>query len=167
MQDKNMPLNLVPAARMKFTTYDKAWDFYNNYARCAGFGIRKRAKQRTNAYIVCSREGTHKQTVSDYHRKRQKTSKRIDCKAKIRVKKRKDGKFVIEMVELNHNHKMLESPGMLLHMRSHKRDDPLIDHLVKDMQLENHTHAEMMSTLSRMSGGLQHMGHTSRDWVNK
>jgi len=73
MQDKNMPLNLIPAAGMKFTTYDKAWDFYNNYARCAGFGIRKRAKHRTNAYIVCSREGTHKQTVSDYHRKCQKT----------------------------------------------------------------------------------------------
>ncbi|XP_020183820.1 protein FAR-RED IMPAIRED RESPONSE 1-like [Aegilops tauschii subsp. strangulata] len=122
-----MPLNLIPAAGMKFTTYDKAWAFYNNYARCAGFGIRKRAKHRTNAYIVCSREGTHKQTVSDYHRKRQKTSKRIDCKAKIRVKKRKDGKFVIELVGLNHNHKILESPGMLLHMRSHNKDDPLID----------------------------------------
>ena len=167
MQDKNMPLNLIPAAGMKFTTYNKAWDFYNTYARYAGFGIRKRAKHKTNAYIVCSREGTHKQTVSDYHRKRQKTSKRIDCKAKIRVKKRKDGKFVIEMVELNHNHKMLESHGMLLHKRSHKKDDPLIDQLVKDMQLDNHTHAQMMSTLTRMSGGLQYMGHTSRDWVNK
>ncbi|XP_020149906.2 protein FAR1-RELATED SEQUENCE 5-like [Aegilops tauschii subsp. strangulata] len=144
-----MPLNLIPAAGMKFTMYDKAWDFYNNYARCAGFGIRKRAKHRTNAYIVRSREGTHKETVSDYNRKRQKTSKRIDCKAKIRVKKRKDGNFLIEMVELNHNHKMLESPGMLLHMRSHKREDPLIDQLVKDMQLDNHTHAQMMSTLSR------------------
>ncbi|XP_073363225.1 protein FAR1-RELATED SEQUENCE 1-like [Aegilops tauschii subsp. strangulata] len=166
-EDKNMPLNLIPAARMKFTTYDKAWDFYNNYARCAGFGIRQRAQHKTNTYIVCSREGTHKQTVLDYPRKRQKTSKRIDCKAKIRVKKRKDGKFVIEMVELNHNHKMLESPGMLLHKRSHKKDDPLIDQLVKDMQLDNHTHAQMMSTLSRMSGGLQYMGHTSRDWVNK
>ena len=93
--------------------------------------------------------------------------KKIDRKAKIRVIKSKDGKFVIEMVELNHNHKMLESPGMLLHMRSHKKYDPLIDQLVKDMQLDNHTHARMMSTLSRMSGGLQYMGHTSRDWVNK
>ena len=73
MQDKNMPLNLIPAAGMKFTTYDKAWDFYNNYARCAGFGIRKRAKHRTNAYIVCSREGVHKKAVSDYNRVRQKT----------------------------------------------------------------------------------------------
>ena len=87
MQDKNMPLNLVPAAGMKFTTYEKAWDFYNNYARYGGFGIRKMSKHMTNAYIVCSREGTHKQTVSDYHRVRQKTSKRIGCNAKIRVKK--------------------------------------------------------------------------------
>ena len=71
------------------------------------------------------------------------------------------------MVQLNHNHKMLEIPGMLLHMRLHKKDDPLINQLVKDMQLDNHTHAQMMSTLSRMSGGLQNMGHTSRDWENK
>ena len=47
---------------------------------------------------------------------------------------------MIEMVELNHNQKMLESPDMLLHKRSHKKDDPLIDQLVKDMQLDNHTH---------------------------
>ena len=39
MQDKNMSLNLIPAAGMKFTTYEKAWDFYNNYARYVGFGI--------------------------------------------------------------------------------------------------------------------------------
>ena len=56
---------------------------------------------------------------------------------------------------------------MLLHMQSHKKDDPLIDQLVKDMQLDNHTHAQMMSTLSRASGGLQYMGHTTRDWVKK
>ena len=61
---------------------------------------------------------------------------------------------MIEMVQINHNHKMLESAEMLLHMQSHKKDDPLIDQLVKDMQLDNHTHAQMMSTLSRMSGGL-------------
>jgi hypothetical protein len=62
---------------------------------------------------------------------------------------------------------MLESPGLLLHMHSHKRDDPLIDQLVKDMQLDNQSHAQMTSTLSHMSGGLQFMGHTSSDWVNK
>ena len=49
---------------------------------------------------------------------------------------------MIEIVELNLNHKMLESPGMVLHTRSHKRDDPLIDQLVKDMQLDNHTHSD-------------------------
>ena len=71
------------------------------------------------------------------------------------------------MVELNHNHKMLESPGMLLHVRLHKRDDPFIDQLVKDMQLDNHTHAQMMSTLPCTADGLQFMGHTSQNWMNK
>ena len=63
-----MPLNLIPAAGMKFTMYDKTWEFYNTYARYAGFGIRKRAKHKRNVYILCSREGTHKQTMSYYDR---------------------------------------------------------------------------------------------------
>ena len=152
---------------MKFSSYDNAWEFYNTYARHAGFGIRQRSNHKTYNYIVCSREGKHKETVSEHNRKCAKTSKRTGCRARIRVKERKKGSFVIEMVELKHNHKMIKSAGMLLHLCSHKRDDPLIDQLVKDMQLDNHTHAQMMSTLSRMSGGLHFMGHTSHDWVDK
>ena len=151
---------------MQFTSFAVAHEFYNTYARHAGFDTRKRGTHMTNNYIVCSREGNHQETVSDYDRKRDKTTKRTGCKAKIRVKKIKDV-FVIAHVELNHNHKMIESPAMLQHLHSHKRDDPLLDKLVKDMQIDNLTHTQMMSTLSRMSGGLQYMGRTSRDWVNK
>lgn len=74
---------------------------------------------------------------------------------------------MIAHIELNHNHKMIESLVMLLHMHSHKRDDPLVNKLVKDMQSNNLTHTKIMTTLSRMSGGLHFMGRTSRDWVNK
>ena len=75
--------------------------------------------------------------------------------------------FVIAEIELNHNHRMIDSPAMLLHMHSHKTDDPLLDKLVKDMQSDNLTHTQMMSTLSRMSGGLHFIGRTSRQWVNR
>ena len=115
---------------------------------------------------MCSKEGKSKETVTDYDRKREKTTKRTGCKARIRVKKIKDV-FVIAEIELNDNHRMIESPAMLLHMHSHKMFDPLLDKLVKDMQSDNQTHTQMMSTLSRMSGGLHFMGRTSRDWVNK
>src|SRR4051812_38967482 len=141
-------------------------EFYNTYARHVGFGTRKRCGNKANNYIVCSREGKNQETVSDYDRKRGKTTKRTECKERIRVKKIKDV-FVIAHVELNHNQKMIESPAMLQHLHSHKRDDPLLDKLVKDMQIDNLTHTQMMSTLSRMSGGEQYMGRTSRDRVNK
>jgi hypothetical protein len=151
---------------MQFPSYEAAWEFYNTYARHAGFGTRKRNGGYMNNYIVCSREGKNQETVSDYDRKRDKTTKRTGCKARIRVRTIKDV-FVIAHVELNHNHRMIESPAMLQHLHSHKRDDPLLDKLVKDMQIDNLTHTQMMSTLSRMSGGIQYMGRTSRDWVNK
>ena len=64
---------------------------------------------------------------------------------------------MIAEIELNHNHRMIDSPTMLLHMHSHKTDDPLLDKLVKDMQSDNLKHTQMMSTLSRMSGGLHFM----------
>src|SRR4051812_6926686 len=117
---------------MQFTSVAAAHVFYNTYARHAGFGTRKRGAHKTNNYIVFSREGNNQETVSDYDRKQDKTTKRTGCKAKIRVKKIKDV-FVISHVELNHNHKMIESPAMLQHLHSHKRDDPLLDKLVKDM----------------------------------
>ena len=157
---------LVPVKGMQFTSEDAAREFYNTYARHAGFGTRKNGGYRTNRYIVCSKEGRSKQTVTDYDRKREKTSKRTGCKAGMRLKKIKDV-FVIAEIELNHNHRMIDSPAMLLHMHSHKTDDPLLDKLVKDMQSDNLTHTQMMSTLSRMSGGLHFMGRTSRDWVNR
>ena len=87
MQDKNMPLNLIPAAGMKFTSYDNALEFYNTYARYARFGIPKRAKHRINAYIVCSREGTHKQTVSDYHRNVRRHQKGLAARQRLESKR--------------------------------------------------------------------------------
>ena len=86
---------LVPVKGMQFTTYAAAQNFYNTYARHAGFGTRKGGGFKTNSYIVCSREGKHKETVADYDRKREKTTKRTGCKARIRVKEIKDV-FVIQ-----------------------------------------------------------------------
>ena len=137
---------------MQFTSFAAAHEFYNTYARHAGFGTRKRGAHMTNNSIVCSREGNHQDTVSGYDRKRDKTTKRTGCKEKIRVKKIKDV-FVIVHVELNHNHKMIESPAMLQDLHSHNRDDPLLDKLVKDMQIDNLTHTQMMSTYQDCHGG--------------
>ena len=41
----------------------------------------KNGGYRTNRYIVCSKEGRSKEIVTDYDRKREKTSKRTGCKA--------------------------------------------------------------------------------------
>lgn len=65
----------------------------------------------------------------------------------------KDWLFVIEGVELKHNHQMINSPTMLAHLYSHKTDDAMLDKLVKNMSSDNLTHLQIMSTLSWMSGG--------------
>src|ERR1041384_3822268 len=98
VQSESFLQELVPTKGMQFTSYEAAWEFYNMYARHAGFGTRKRNGGYMNNYIVCSREGKNQETVSNYDRKRDKTAKRTDCKARIIVRTVK-GVFVIAHVE--------------------------------------------------------------------
>jgi hypothetical protein len=113
LQNKNMPPNLILVKGMQLRSYDEAKGFYNTYGRHASLATCKGARYRTNNYIVCPRQGKHKESFTDCEWKRDKTSKWIGCQGKIRVKERKNGCFVIEEVELRHNHKMIESPVML------------------------------------------------------
>src|SRR3954465_14455169 len=80
VQSESLLQELIPTKGMQFTSCEAAREFYNIYARHAGFGTRKRNAGKMNYYIVCSREGKNQETVSDYDRKRDKTTKRTDCK---------------------------------------------------------------------------------------
>lgn len=72
---------------MQFTSVAAPQEFYNTYARHAGFGTGKRGAYKMNSYLVFSREGKNQESVADYERKRDKTTKRTGCEVKIRVKK--------------------------------------------------------------------------------
>ena len=54
------------------------------------------------------------------------SSKRCGCKAKLRLKEKHDGTFVIEDMQLEHNHHLLLTPSMLVFLHSHKTLDPTL-----------------------------------------
>lgn len=60
VQNENMLQELVPMKGMQFTSCAAAQNFYNTYARHAGFGTRKWGIFYKNSYIVFSREGKNK-----------------------------------------------------------------------------------------------------------
>jgi hypothetical protein len=54
---------------MPFKNVEKAREFYNRYARHAGFGIRKTGGNDNHKYFVCAFQGKHITSVSEADRK--------------------------------------------------------------------------------------------------
>ncbi|XP_068665598.1 protein FAR1-RELATED SEQUENCE 4-like [Aristolochia californica] len=116
---------LEPCAGMEFESEDAAYSFYNEYARCAGFGVTRRSsrRSRTNrAFIagqyVCSRHGFKKSNGKNSAR----SILRVGCKAMMKVKKMDSGKWVILDIIKEHNHEL--NPENICLFRSHKELKP-------------------------------------------
>ncbi|KAK8923624.1 hypothetical protein KSP39_PZI019531 [Platanthera zijinensis] len=97
---------------LQFDDLDSVYNFYNAYARSVGFGIRKNsgAKSQLSKELiwknfVCDKSGL----INQYSTKEPSTSKkyyvtRVDCKAKLDVRKNKEGKWFVSGFEKQHNH---------------------------------------------------------------
>ena len=98
---------LIPRLKMQFKDVEKAREFYNRYARHAGFGIRKTGGNDNHKYFVCVFQGKDTTSVSEADRQRNKTSQRISCNARMRVKVQEDNTCVAVDIEYNHNHQLM------------------------------------------------------------
>ena len=151
---------------MRFSSFDKAKEFYNRYARHSGFGIKIGHHNNKNRYLQCTREGMHKSSVDETQRKRVNNIKRCGCKARIRLKEKADGSCVIQDINLEHNHRLLISPSMLVFLHSHKDFDPSLLEYVKFLQFQNVKHHQIQSIISGSLGGTQYMTMHGRDLIN-
>ncbi|XP_020172889.1 protein FAR1-RELATED SEQUENCE 5-like [Aegilops tauschii subsp. strangulata] len=122
----DLPDYLIPRLNMRFQDVEKAREFYNKYARHAGFGIRKMGGNDNHKYFVCVFQGKHTNYVSEANRKRNKTSQRTGCNARMRVKVQEDNTCVAVDIEYNHNHQLMQTDDMLVFLHSHKNYDPTI-----------------------------------------
>ncbi|XP_058109541.1 protein FAR1-RELATED SEQUENCE 5-like [Magnolia sinica] len=116
--------NLEPYMGMEFESEEAAFSFYNEYARCVGFGVRKRStrySKRDNRLIatqyVCFKEGFKQQRETV---KNPRPIIREGCPATIKVKKADSKKWVVHFVEKDHNHALL-SPTDVHNLRSHRK----------------------------------------------
>ncbi|XP_076911980.1 protein FAR1-RELATED SEQUENCE 8-like [Bidens hawaiensis] len=113
-----------------FDTPDDAYDFYNHYAFVHGFGVRihNAYKNRTTnehyrRIYVCNKEGFKdlkcKSSVGDVKKRRRDL--RTGCNACIRISKRKDGKWFVDVFNDSHNHELTVSPTKVLKHQSHRK----------------------------------------------
>nr|XP_040251793.1 protein FAR1-RELATED SEQUENCE 5-like [Aegilops tauschii subsp. strangulata] len=163
----DLPDYLIPRLKMRFQDVEKAREFYNRYARHAGFGIRKMGGNDNHKYFVCAFQGKHTTSVSEADRQQNKTSEWTGYNARMRVMVQEDNTCVAVDIEYNHNHQLMQTDDMLVFLRSHKNYDPTILEYVKLLQYHDVKHTTIMSMLSENEDGSYFLSMTGRDLLNQ
>uniref|UniRef100_A0A453BGK4 FAR1 domain-containing protein n=1 Tax=Aegilops tauschii subsp. strangulata TaxID=200361 RepID=A0A453BGK4_AEGTS len=159
----DIPAQLIPVLGQEFNSYDDAFNFFNDYAKHVGFGIRKGQKNKKKRYLYCVHSGKYTSSVHDADRQRNKVTKRTDCKTMMLLKERDDGTCVVKDIVIEHNHRLLDSPSTLVFLHSHKTIDPTVKEYIKDLHKTNVKHVNIMSLLSWLSGGRDKLPFTDKD----
>lgn len=102
-----------PRVGMIFESEETAYDLYDDFARTAGFNVRKSKVQRRSdgavvkRYFVCSKEGCkerHPRTGLGKTTVKERDNTRTDCMAHLVLKHNDDGKWIIVEYVCDHNH---------------------------------------------------------------
>ena len=81
---------LKPIKGMEFDTKEEAWDFWKDYGRRIGFGVRKSTTNKskkdgsiTSCRFVCCKEGVRGKDKRDYLYVNPRPETRTNCKARM------------------------------------------------------------------------------------
>ncbi|XP_040243907.1 protein FAR-RED IMPAIRED RESPONSE 1-like [Aegilops tauschii subsp. strangulata] len=95
----NIEAYVLPRLEMRFETFKEVKDFYNVYAKHAGFAVREGSKVETRVYLYYTCYGVYESKVSEANRQRNKTAVGTNCGAKMKLKREKDGTLVFKGIE--------------------------------------------------------------------
>ncbi|XP_076938735.1 protein FAR1-RELATED SEQUENCE 11-like [Bidens hawaiensis] len=117
-----------PVKGMMFSSIDQAFDFYSEYAKKAGFGVRKGGSYVHDGilktkYIKCCKEG-HKlakmydskgdcnESSKPYYKRRKRSTIRCGCRAHLQLKSVDGVIFEVDDFVKGHNHRMVADSDM-------------------------------------------------------
>ncbi|CAA0830570.1 RNA-binding (RRM/RBD/RNP motifs) family protein [Striga hermonthica] len=158
-----------------FESEEEAGDFYNFYAKCTGFSIRKDDVRRNKSSgmidmrkWVCSKEGFRdKKWLEKEDKTREpRPMTRVGCPALFRVKYNKRlKKFVVTEFVKKHNHELMTEEGVsfLFSHRSVKESD-LVEAI--SMHEVGWRTSEIMNFFAHRAGGYHKVGFTLKDLYN-
>lgn len=102
---------ITPKMGMHFDDLNDAFEFYNGYAKHAGFSVRKDSTRTKNGEVIwkrflCSKEGktNEKYWIDKEFVQRRRMEMRENCNAMLQVKKDQSGGFVASKFVLEHSH---------------------------------------------------------------
>ncbi|KAK8935491.1 Protein FAR1-RELATED SEQUENCE 5 [Platanthera zijinensis] len=123
--DSNEPSVKEPFVSLVFESVDEAYWFYNSYALNLGFGTKKgfTSKSFTSGDVIgrrfeCNKFGLNTSKEGEGSSTRPHRLTRVNCKAKIDIRKNKDDMWVVTGFIKEHNHE-LDTPRKAKRHRSH------------------------------------------------
>jgi hypothetical protein len=132
---------------MRFDDLDEAYEFYYDYAKLAGFDVRKGRKRTQVSWYMCNKEGFWESKSVD--KQTEKGSIRVGCKTEVKVKLDTKGNYwYYDIVTLIHNHKLHPESQMVRFMRSHKNMEDGIKNLMNMMTRVGVQHQAQMNVMS-------------------
>jgi hypothetical protein len=161
-----LPDELVPTQGMRFEEFDSAYEFYCDYAKMAGFDMRKSKKSAQVAWYVCNKEGFCDGGKVD--KKSENRSMRDGCKGRMKVKLDVKGQYwYCDILELKQNHPLHPASLMVCYMRSHKRMEDGVKNLMNVMTRAGVEHQAQMYVMYELHGGRDKWIFTERDMKNR
>ncbi|XP_042009035.1 protein FAR1-RELATED SEQUENCE 5-like [Salvia splendens] len=168
-----------PQIGMKFASIDDAFEFYNQYAREAGFSARisNSKKNKMNEVVwkqfVCFKAGQTDEVHSKNRassggpiKKRARGEVRTDCKAKISIVKQQTGPYwSISLFSEGHNHG-LSTPSKVHLLRSHRSVSAAKRVLTQQFSEANIPTFQQMQLMEIEHGGPESVSCTERDIRN-
>ncbi|KAG8366505.1 hypothetical protein BUALT_Bualt17G0087000 [Buddleja alternifolia] len=133
---------------MEFETETAAYMFYNEYARLAGFSVRK-SKDKRDVSVKSHRPET-----------------RNGCCAMMKVDGRFTGKFKVVSFVADHNGHDLVSPSKSHLLRSHRSINAILGSQADDMERSGIAPKAGFALMAKQAGGREQVGFIFEDYKN-
>ncbi|XP_024625265.1 protein FAR1-RELATED SEQUENCE 5-like [Medicago truncatula] len=165
--------DIKPCLDMIFESEVAAYEFYNEYSKRIGFGIRREYgnKSKKDGVLTSRRFTCYKEGTRSVDKRRQPTGEstaetRTGCNARMGISlDRKIGKYKVVDFVLEHNH--LLQPQEYVHMiRSHRRISEVQASQIIMGDESGLRPKELHEYMSKQAGGIEMVGFTRTDAKN-
>ncbi|XP_043698166.1 protein FAR1-RELATED SEQUENCE 5-like isoform X2 [Telopea speciosissima] len=169
------PTSRVPYVGLEFTDEDLAFQFYDEYARLTGFGIRKQKLYRSRTkkidgkgellsrLYVCHKAGFKQKNDKRQRGKvvKQRPEVRVGCEALMRIKAIPSG-FVVDKFVESHNHELVPEEDTFT-LRSHEGCNAAVKVMVEHLINAGLNPAQIFDAVGEALGGHRNVADITKN----